>query len=284
MPIGIDCDITLTHASVNSGNAYGFLLKATSINRRGVVKIKREAYDVGAGNYQDRLSIECVIICADNLINPNGSKHSAGRTAMYNMLVSFLAQRSAITLIHAGGTITSLYATLVTTTEEVLPDRTEVTLKLNNGVAPQVPPEEQITGQIAVVYGTIDGVASTNTGTWASAPITLEEIGDMMATPGGTVSAYDPGTSSWKIITRAGAVWMGDTTYIVYHGTIISFSGCASQHFYLPWIPTLDQAARVLQASNILMDSNAGVSGSFVTADGTPQTVTVTKGIITNIV
>jgi hypothetical protein len=275
--IGKDCDITLQHTSVNNANPYGFILK-------GPVEITREAYNIAVGAYQDRLDIECVILLAETLANPNGTRHTATRSAMYAMLLSFLAQRSAITLTHAGGTITLLCATLVTAREEVYTDRTEFTLLLNNGIAPQTPPEDTALGPLAYLSADIASTHLDNLGTWASAPATLETIGNMMATREGTVGAWDIGTGAWKLIAWTGTLWIGDTTYIIYPGTIIAFTVTSTQSFYLPWIPTLRNFAGTLNTNQILVTGIRGKGGTIITADTPPKTVTFIEGVVTAIV
>ena len=103
--IGVDCHITLSHPLVNSGNPYGFILEYT--DKYGAQStVQREVQSDGT----------CIIryyfhvMLADGLIEPGGSKHSAGRSAMYAMLQQYLSQVSGVTLNTIVGTFTNLAA------------------------------------------------------------------------------------------------------------------------------------------------------------------------------
>jgi len=162
----------------------------------------------------------------------------------------------------------------LTVTEE------NITLILDEGTAITAAIESHAL-QLAILQGAIHGISRTNTGTWNGSTVTLVDVGNRMVIPSGIIYAYDEDTNDWKSIMWLGS-WVGDTTYSIRQGTMIRFVGCTQQHFELPWIPNLDQVPKVITVSDIVVDSYSGATGQFTTVDG--KTVTVWKGIITNIV
>lgn len=138
--LGVDCDITLSHPSVNSGQPVGFNLRRSRENNTGLVTLRRQAYLQPDGSYQDRLMFWFTILAANELINPDGSICTYTRAEIYSYILEFLAQRSGIALTCAAGTFTDLYATLSTTLEYLGRDKDEITVSLNNGAATQTAP------------------------------------------------------------------------------------------------------------------------------------------------
>ena len=98
--IGTDCDITLTHPSVNSGVPYGFILTPDPTHSRSGVSIQREV-DIN-GNISIFLFFS--IMLADDLLDPDGGEHSDGRETMYEMLLDFLEQSTQIAVSTVLGT------------------------------------------------------------------------------------------------------------------------------------------------------------------------------------
>ena len=139
--IGVDCDIILAHASVNGGAGYGFVLRRPRSGDLGpTVKLQRQAYTTVAGGYSDRLRFWMSVLLDDNLLNPDGSRHTETRSGMYAMLVAFLGARTGIILSTRVGVWTDLHATLTVTHEDLGVSRDIVTLLLNNGAYTQTAP------------------------------------------------------------------------------------------------------------------------------------------------
>jgi hypothetical protein len=100
--------MTLQHATVNGGVAYGFILEHDS-RRPGdgpAVSIQKEIDSTGS--VMNRVFFS--IILADSLVNPDGSIHAASRAAMYSILLNFLAQSSDLVLSCSAGVISDLRA------------------------------------------------------------------------------------------------------------------------------------------------------------------------------
>jgi hypothetical protein len=131
--IGVDCDVKLTHPDVNGGDAVGFVLKRARQTVSGLVTLRRQAYRDPEGYYVDRLVFWMTVHAADQLLNPDGSRHQRTRTQIYDSLLEFLAARSGITLECATGIWTDLHATLTVTTEYLGRLTDEVVLRLNSG-------------------------------------------------------------------------------------------------------------------------------------------------------
>jgi|SRR5271157_1481928 len=104
--IGKDCHITLTHPAVNGGNPYGFILEYTDPKYGAQATVQREVQSDGTSII--RYYFHAML--ADGLIEPGGSKHSAGRSAMYAMLQQYLAQTSLVTLSTVVGNFPNLAA------------------------------------------------------------------------------------------------------------------------------------------------------------------------------
>jgi hypothetical protein len=131
--IGVDCDIKLTHPDVNGGEPVGFVLRRARKTVSGLVTLRRQAYRDPEGYYVDRLVFWMTVHVADELLNPNGSRHARTRAQIYASLLEFLAARSGITLECQAGIWTDLHATLTVTTEYLGRLTDEVVLRLNSG-------------------------------------------------------------------------------------------------------------------------------------------------------
>jgi hypothetical protein len=138
--LGVDCDITLAHPSVNSGQAVGFILRRSRENNTGLLTLRRQAYLQPDGSYQDRLTFWFTVIAADGQLNPDGSPYSLSRSQSYSLLNQLLAARSGLILTTAAGVWTDLHATLNVTLEYLGRTKDEITVSLNNGAATQTAP------------------------------------------------------------------------------------------------------------------------------------------------
>ena len=99
--IGTDCDITLTHPSVNSGNPYGFILAIDPSVRGGSISIQRSV-DSSTGLISIRLLL--TVLLADDLKNPDGSTHGVTRVSMYAKLIAYLATTDGLAIDTVMGT------------------------------------------------------------------------------------------------------------------------------------------------------------------------------------
>ncbi len=136
--IGSDCHITLTHADINNGNAYGFLLTTDRPDLGPHVSVQRSVTSDGV------VTIRCyfTVLLADNAINPDGSQHVSSRAAMYTMLIQYLASLEGVML----NTVNGLYANLGTlghsATEMHFSSQSVISCMFNNADTywPPVPP------------------------------------------------------------------------------------------------------------------------------------------------
>ena len=99
--IGTDCDITLTHPSVNSGNPYGFILAIDPSVRGGSISIQRSIDSLTA---VISIRLLLTVLLADDLKNPDGSVHGVTRAAMYTNLIAYLATTDGLAIDTVMGT------------------------------------------------------------------------------------------------------------------------------------------------------------------------------------
>jgi len=125
--IGTDCDITLTHPQLNSGDPYGFLIAYDPTVRGNNISVQRQLVD-------DEISIRIffTIILADDLKNHDGSEHSADRQTMYNKLLEYLAITEGLSVDTVIGVFAGMGATGFSGTELHQPEVTHVSLQFNN--------------------------------------------------------------------------------------------------------------------------------------------------------
>lgn len=125
---GTDCDVTLTHSSVNGGVAVGFMVKRG--DKRGpFVVLERERY--GVGLWMDLGEAERVakltILALPTLRNPDGSAYSLTAGQVRTYIDAFFALTSRFTLTDALGSLTVGWGTL---TERRYSDGREYDLEL----------------------------------------------------------------------------------------------------------------------------------------------------------
>jgi hypothetical protein len=105
--INTNCHITLQHNDVNAGDPYGFVLSRERFYSLGPpVKIFRDVESDGTTT----VTVHFTIALADDLINPDGSQHSEGRSGMYDKLTDYLGQSESLTLTTSVGSIANLKA------------------------------------------------------------------------------------------------------------------------------------------------------------------------------
>lgn len=137
--IGTDCHITLQHDSVNGGDPAGFILwRPDALG--GEVEVTRTGFILPTGDMDTAVKYVLPIVTADNLLNPNGAKRGAVRSAEYALYLAYVAAGSGITLAIPGHTFAGLYA-VGASKEKHYASRDELTLVLTNGrVARDLPP------------------------------------------------------------------------------------------------------------------------------------------------
>ena len=126
--IGVDCHITLTHAAINSGNPYGFILQRNDRENDPPVIIQRKVSSDGSVTINTFFNV----LLADDLIDPNGGQHTADRAAMYALLMSYVGQTNGLTLISPAGAIADVGATGHSATETHFPAFSVVACQLTN--------------------------------------------------------------------------------------------------------------------------------------------------------
>lgn len=126
--IGTDCDIILVHPDVNGGDPYGFVLAPDASNKGSSVSVQRELDEEG----EIQIYIFFTILLADQLKNPDGSMHSAGRSAMYSMLLDYLAQEENLSIGTPMGTWLGIGPLGHSATELHLIDGSYISCKLTN--------------------------------------------------------------------------------------------------------------------------------------------------------
>jgi hypothetical protein len=127
--IGQDCDITLTHKDVNAGAPYSFILATDPTVRGGAVSIQRNT-DPDTGEILIR--VFCTILLADNLKNPDGSKHSANRSTMYGFLIQYLSKIDGLSIDTVMGVFTGVAPTGFAATEMHQPLVSHVACQFTN--------------------------------------------------------------------------------------------------------------------------------------------------------
>ena len=99
--IGTDCDITLTHPSVNGGAPYGFILALDPSVRGGSISVQRS---IDSLTRVISIRLLLTVLLADDLKNPDGSVHGTTRAAMYTNLIAYLATTDGLSVDTVMGT------------------------------------------------------------------------------------------------------------------------------------------------------------------------------------
>jgi len=128
---GVDCNIALSHALVNNGAPFGFLLD-DSKEAGPAVSVQREAVLQDDGTFLDNQKYFFTVILADKLPNPDGSSHLEDAASMYAALMRYLSQHSNLALLTPSGTFSGLYASGHYATEVHYPDVTLVTVQMSS--------------------------------------------------------------------------------------------------------------------------------------------------------
>ncbi len=103
---GVDCHIRLSHPAVAGGEGCGFVLDPGRDGRGAVISIEREV--TADGKVQVRLFFN--VLLADDLVNPDGSRHTTKRAQGYERLLAYLEHSRDVTLDTAVGVFSGLGA------------------------------------------------------------------------------------------------------------------------------------------------------------------------------
>jgi hypothetical protein len=154
--IGQDCHITLTHAGVNGGQAYGFLVEDDGKGTRpGGVEITHEVDSAGS----TRLWLYFDVLLADNALNPDGSTHSFTRAQDYAMLLQYLARMDGLILDTPVGSFLNLGAVGWTADERHLPRVSTIKCQINN-VGVYWPPVDSAALELSIWDGSLTWATS----------------------------------------------------------------------------------------------------------------------------
>lgn len=126
--LGVDCHIKLSHAEIDGGEPYGFLVDCEGQIRPGGISIRKEVTTDGTL----RVWVYFDVVLADRLTNPDGSWHSATRAEMYVRLLEYLGKRSGLVLEAPVGCLVNLGAIGFTAEERHLPESSLVRCQVNN--------------------------------------------------------------------------------------------------------------------------------------------------------
>jgi len=155
--LGSNCHLTLQHASVNGGAAYGFVLQrdARAPAAGPAVSIQKEIDSAGAVKTRVFFSV----ILGDSLINPDGSSHADARAAMYAMLLNFLSQPSDMILTFPAGVLPGLCALGHVSTEMHYGDHSIVVCQLTD-IGVYFPPANPALFNASIWDGTLTWATS----------------------------------------------------------------------------------------------------------------------------
>jgi hypothetical protein len=129
--IGVNCHVILSHINIDGGAPFGFICAADDKVKPGGVRVVRQVISDGA-NSTTAVWVYFNILLADNLINPDGSRHADTRAQMASKLLQFLQYTSGINLTGPEGTHVNLGALGWCADERHLPDKSQVNCNLNN--------------------------------------------------------------------------------------------------------------------------------------------------------
>jgi hypothetical protein len=126
--LGKDCHVILTHPLVNSGQPCGFVLEEVDHQRGAPFTMQREVDS--DGKVYVRLFFD--VLLADNLLNPDGSRHARSRAELYTLLTGYLAQREGITVQTGMGVLSNIGALGHCATETHYPGVSLAACQFNN--------------------------------------------------------------------------------------------------------------------------------------------------------
>jgi len=141
--LGGNCHIILSHAEIDDGAEFGFLVDPQQALYPEGVRINRQVVSDGSTT----VWVHADVLLADGLVDPDGSPHVDGRAAMYAKLLQFLDKRSGLTLETPAGALTNLGALAYCADERHTPDFSLVRVVLNNAGVYWPPVDADLLGQ-----------------------------------------------------------------------------------------------------------------------------------------
>lgn len=126
--IGENCDFILIHPDVNDGYPYGFVITPDPAKSGSSISIQRMLDDNG----DTQIYLFAAIILADDLKNPDNSKHTDTRQQMYDMLLDYLSHEDGISVGTVMGTYLGLGQVGHSTTELHMVNASVISLKFAN--------------------------------------------------------------------------------------------------------------------------------------------------------
>jgi hypothetical protein len=134
--VGKDCHLKLTHPDVAGGDPCGFLLESNQ-NPGAVFSIQRQV------DAQGKVSIRVFfdVLAADELINPDGSRHEFDRASIYERITSYLICLDGISVETPVGVFSNIGAQGHSATELHYEGLSVISCQFNN-VGPYYPPAD----------------------------------------------------------------------------------------------------------------------------------------------
>jgi hypothetical protein len=148
--IGEDCHIALTHANINGGNAYGFLVNEEGGTRPGGVQITHEVDSGGV----TRLWLMFDVLLSDESINPDGSSHLHTRAEDYALLLQYLGKQNGLILTTPVGSFLNLGAVGWTADERHSPHSSLIKCQVNN-IGAYWPPVDPLVLELSIWDGSL---------------------------------------------------------------------------------------------------------------------------------
>jgi hypothetical protein len=155
--IGENCQITLQHPSVNSGEPYGFLITGPDKDFGPAVTVQHEVDSDGTVTIRVYFSV----LLADDLANPDSTNHTDNRAVMYATLLQFLSLVEGITLVTSNAIFANIGAVGHSATETHYESVSVVTCQLNNS-GPYYP----VPDPTAFNASAWDGILTWSTSYW----------------------------------------------------------------------------------------------------------------------
>jgi hypothetical protein len=105
--VGQNCDLALFHAEVDDGEPLGLIAEAQP-KYGPPVAVHWEVYSQATGEISEVRHLWVTVMIADDLVNPNGSRHEQTGTETYGKLVEIVTKNRGIGLITRLGAMTGL--------------------------------------------------------------------------------------------------------------------------------------------------------------------------------
>jgi hypothetical protein len=139
--VGSNCDVALFHPEVDGGEPVGLLCEA-KVKYGPPVTVHWEAYSEADGTISEVRHLWFTALIADDLVNPDGSKHAETGVEMYAKLVEIVMKHKGIGLITQLGAITGLKSSSHVMIQNIYPALQTVLVNLStrqNNFAPVDP-------------------------------------------------------------------------------------------------------------------------------------------------